>query len=594
VIRRPALPWSFPPLSTAHGPRERTAWPLHVGLRRLVAARADFVLVAGLMLFAGLLRLPALHSVPSLTDETNEALLGLAIARGEALPLTNIATYLSASYNYALAALFLVFGPAPELPRLAVLTIGVSTVGVAYLLARDLARATLGMDALLRARVAGLLAASLLAANGAHVLVNSRIAWSHATTPFFATMALWLLHRALWRGDRRQLVAAAVTLVLTLQSHTTALALLPGVGLAILLSRPRWLSEPWVILGSAVAFAVAISNLVVYNLLTSGDSLFRARAASEAYARGAAPGLDLYLANLGKLGIALARLLGGAVDVRADTAAYLADPLVLLAVALTLVGTVFALARGSSILIVGLPYALLFAYVNSKYQLVPNGRYLTPILPLGFAAIGLAIVLVATRLPRLPKLVGLSTAGAAALLLLLGAYFALQTRLDQLDTSVAASSEIEGAVATLIEHREDQPVALDPDLEKLWLDGGGDYRRAFRYHLILRGIPVSDLETRPSKDQGAIDSCRRNRVELRYVEPATSPGATRLMADDPRTQEDEGLRPYWLFRTVQPRDDERDERRGQDNEWSAIAATYTPPVGASARAVDRCAPGLPI
>jgi hypothetical protein len=546
------------------------------------------------MVAAGLLRLPALHTVPSLTDETNEALLGLAIARGEALPLTNIATYLSASYNYALAALFLLFGPAAEIPRLAVLLVGVMTVGVAYLLGRDIARATLGSESLVQARVVGVLAASLLAANGAHVLVNSRIAWSHATTPFFATLALWLLHRALWQGDRRQLAAAAVALVLTLQSHTTALALLPGVGLAILLSRPRWLADPRVIAGSVVAFLLAVSNLVVYNLLTSGDSLARARAASEAYARGAVPGLDLYLANLGRLGTALARLLAGAVDVRADTAAYLADPLVLMAVSLALVGTVFAVARGSTVLTVVVPYALLFAYMNSKYQLVPNGRYLTPILPLGFAAIGLAVVLIATRSPRLPKLVGLATAGAAALLLLLGAYFALQTRLDQLHTSLTASSEVEHAVAALIENREAEPVALDPDLEKLWLDGGGDYRRALRYHLILRGIPVSDLETRPSKDQGAIDSCRRNRVELRYVEPATSPGATRLVADDPGTLEDESLQPYWLFRTVQPRDDERDERRGQDHEWSVIAATYSPPVGASARAVDRCAPGLPI
>ncbi len=559
-----------------------------------VTAVEALTILAVLVLAFGL-RVFQFDAVPSLTDETNEAMLALEIARGEAMPLTNVATYLSPFFNYLLAAGFKLIGPWPHLPRLVALVAGVLTMVPTYLLARDLARASLGAHrSPLSAQLAGALAAALLATNGAHALVSSRIAWGHALTPLVATAGLWLLHRALWRGGLAQLAGAAACLALAVQSHTTALALVPGFVLSIALARPRWLLDRRVLFGGMVTLAMSVISLIAHNLAGAGGSFAAARAASDAYTRGAAPGLDLYAGNLARLGLAEARILAGAVDVRADGMAYLADPLVWLAIAVAALGSALAIRRGCPVVLVALPYALLLAYFNAKYQIVPNSRFLAPIAPLGFAAIAIGTVFIATRRSGRARLVGASLAGAVALIFVLGAHGSLQTRLQQLEPSAIGSQQIEAAVAALLEERDDEPVALDPDLEKLWLDGGGDYRRALRFHLSARGIAAPDLETRPRKEQGAINSCRRNQVELRYVDPSATPDAPRLLTDDPGTADDESVRAYWLFRTVQPRDRQRDARRGQADEWRVIVASYAPPLGGSARAVDRCAPGLPI
>ena len=62
------------------------------------------------------LRLPHLWTIPTLTDEVNEVLRGLAVAEGRLLPLTNVNTYLGSFYNYLLAAVFLVIGRASTRP----------------------------------------------------------------------------------------------------------------------------------------------------------------------------------------------------------------------------------------------------------------------------------------------------------------------------------------------------------------------------------------------------------------------------------------------------------------------------------------------
>ena len=560
---------------------------------------ADLLLPLGLVLVGLMVRLPGLWTIPSLTDEANEVLRGLEIARGRLLPATNVATYLSAFFNYLLAAAFWLAGPLPSVPRVVVLLTGVLTVPATYLLARDLASwagRRSGRSTAWSARVAGTVAAALLAANGAHVLVNSHVAWSHATTPLFATLGLWLLHRAVSRQQLGVLMWSAVVLGVTIHSHTTALALLPGALAYALVRRPSWLREPRAWLAALVPLALS-ANMIAYNLLTGGESIARARVAAEAYTRGAAWGPDLYLANIAKLGLSLLRLLGGAVDVRADAAAYIFDPLCWLAVVLAATGAgILAIRHGDPLLLcVTVPYVIFFMYFDAKYHVIPNARYLTPLLPLLFASIGVALAEL-TVLGRGPlRVLAGTVAGGLALLLIGAALWSLQLRTEQLAPSRFASAAVLEAVATLQAHRHaDEPVALDPDLDKLWLDGGGDYHMALRYHLAFLNIPTSDLETRPRREQGAIDSCDSGRLELRHTHPSQTPSAPRLVSDDPSTPADESLTPYWLFRTVQPRDRARDSQRGQAEEWSAIVAAYRPPLGASARAVDRCAPGLQI
>src|SRR5437879_6176689 len=62
-------------------------------------------------------RVMALRDVPRFTDETDEVMRGLAIARGEMFPLTNVDSYIGPLWNYLVAAAFLIAGPSSMVPR---------------------------------------------------------------------------------------------------------------------------------------------------------------------------------------------------------------------------------------------------------------------------------------------------------------------------------------------------------------------------------------------------------------------------------------------------------------------------------------------
>ena len=68
----------------------------------------------------------------------------------------------------------LAVGTDVRVPRLVAFALGALTVVPSYLLGREPRSA---------GRIAGLLAALFMAASPLHALVNSHIAWSHATTP---------------------------------------------------------------------------------------------------------------------------------------------------------------------------------------------------------------------------------------------------------------------------------------------------------------------------------------------------------------------------------------------------------------------------
>ena len=142
-------------------------------------------LVAGLLLLAGVLRWVDLWSIPIFTDEGDEVGLALAIVRDGVRPLTNDDPYLGPLFNYLLAGLYWIAGPSPWLPRLLMLVLGTLTVGVTYLLGRELALGVGGDDR--RASLGGVVAAVLLAVNPEHVIVSSHVAWGHCVTPLLTT-----------------------------------------------------------------------------------------------------------------------------------------------------------------------------------------------------------------------------------------------------------------------------------------------------------------------------------------------------------------------------------------------------------------------
>src|SRR5918911_928925 len=77
-----------------------------------------------------------------------------------------------------LAVMLWVVGPHPWTPRLLSMLLAVATVGLTYWLGRSLG-----------GPIAGLVAGGLLLFSAVHILINSHIAWSNATTPFFTTLA---------------------------------------------------------------------------------------------------------------------------------------------------------------------------------------------------------------------------------------------------------------------------------------------------------------------------------------------------------------------------------------------------------------------
>ena len=67
------------------------------------------------------LRVPHLGLIPRFTDETDNVVHALAIARGHQLPLTDTDAYIGAGLSYLLAGALLLFGPYPVLRRYVVM-----------------------------------------------------------------------------------------------------------------------------------------------------------------------------------------------------------------------------------------------------------------------------------------------------------------------------------------------------------------------------------------------------------------------------------------------------------------------------------------
>lgn len=572
------------PATSAAAPDGHTARDRR-GLRAGDRSAAAWAIPAVLFGVGLTLRLPHVWTIPTLTDEANEVLRGLAVAEGRLLPLTNVNTYLGSFYNYLLAGLFLVLGPDLFAARALVAVAGALTVPATYLLARELGAG----------RRVAVVAAGLLATSGTHIVVTSHVAWAHSLTPLAATLGLWLLARALHRSNAGLLIVAGLLLGLAVQTHTSAIALLPGAAAYALVRRPAWLRTPRPYL-AVLACLLVNANLLLFVALSGGRSFAEAQNHVRSYARSGATGADLYGENLGKLGLTLGRMVAGAVDVRDSGASYLADPSVWIYAALLVVGLGWGAARGSALpLLVVVPYLLALPLVNSKFEVVPNGRFLAPLLPVAYAAVAIGLGALFATIRGLRPSARRWAFSAVGVAVVVWPLYPLAVRYEQMAESGRTSVMLMDALATVEARREPgEWVALDPDLDELWLDGGGDYLIAFRYLLTMRSIPVQAQEFRRQSERGNLDSCQPNRVELRRVEPERSPGAPRLLADDPATPEDESRRPYWQIRAVQRSDRARDAQRGQSDEWSAVIATYAPPDYGSSRAVDRCAPRRPI
>jgi len=236
-----------------------------------------------LFLLALALRLPYLHDVPRYPwDELRETRVALSILRGEAFPLTNFDGYIGALYNYILAGAFLVFGEHPVIPHLVVAFINSVTAPIVYLLGKEIDN-----------RATGFIAAALLCCNAQQIFNGSHFGYSNSLTPAFTTLALWLICRALKNKWPWSFVAGAFTFGLALQTHPTAIVLIPAIVTVFFLDGRLWLRGRWPVLATGAAF-LGYANVIAYNLTTFGRGFVAGLAQRQIYASNRPLTLSLY------------------------------------------------------------------------------------------------------------------------------------------------------------------------------------------------------------------------------------------------------------------------------------------------------------
>jgi 4-amino-4-deoxy-L-arabinose transferase-like glycosyltransferase len=487
--------------------------------------RLDLLLVAGLALLALAVRAPSLWLVPRFTDETLEVLHSLAIVREGARPLTNYDSYYGALYNYVVALALLVSGESPLAPRVVVLVAGLATVAATYLLGAELG-ARLPSDREGRAsrtapRLAGLLAAGLLASNGPHVVVNSHVAWSNCLTPLLTTLALWSLLRwsrlsgpttgAPERGAGQAgwlLPLSGLLLGLALQTHPLVVALLPGVAAAVLMRDRRILLTPWPWLALA-AFLAGYANVLAYNAQNGFESILSAQRIRAEYGQDqqAASG---FWATSGAMLLLLARALGGAVDQRDGAAAYLADPRVLAIGGLAVLGLCLLAARRELLpLLTCAGFLIILPAANPKFQTLLTSRYLMPIVPLLLAAAGIGLVSVAGWVGRNWPAAGRRPVVAALLVGLVLAALPLvsldryyRRAFERSDTNARIfrlAADIEAA------RRPQEVVLVDDSIGSELPDTGVTELRGLEYLLTLGRVPYRTLRPSPGRLQDGLD-----------------------------------------------------------------------------------------
>lgn len=420
---------------------------------------------------AFVVRLPYLLDVPRFTDELQEVLWALAIVRGEILPMTAVDSYYGPLWSYLIAALFRVVGVSDAVPRLLAAILASVSVGLTYLLGRELV-----------GRWSALVAAGLMLTSGGHIVINSHTARSNSITPMLMLVVVWCVHRAIRTGHGGNLAAAGFVGALALQTHVSALAFAPGLAMAVLLGRPGLLRGRWVAV-TIVAGVLGYANMLVYNLQHDFFSVIHARNLQEGYTDGQSTDLSTYAVNLQALVQSLSRLLSGTIDTGTN-------PLRLLYLALAATGLVMLARRRQPLpLLFCLSAIVILPYFNPRYGPILSGRYLVPLLPLGFMGIAIVIQAFGDRLKGFRSgAYRLATATALAFVLYplapLAAYYQEVVGNERTNAPLFILADSTRAL-----YRPGALVLLDEGLAQEQLTAGGTDLKAMRMLLETRAIP---------------------------------------------------------------------------------------------------------
>jgi 4-amino-4-deoxy-L-arabinose transferase-like glycosyltransferase len=483
---------------TLHWTRARTPGRLRSGLRVLrtwvMLHRLDLILAAGLFLLAAAVRLPYLQLIPQLTDETGDVLWALDIYRGRHLPLTQNDPYNGPVLGYLLAAAFWLVGVHVELPRLVMLVLGSLTVSLTFALARVLVPASNFQlpTSNLQPRISGLIAAGLMTTAFVPVVINSHIVWSNCSTPFFVTLALLALAVADRRHSGPWLALAGLLLGVAVQTHPSALVVIPGLVAWFLMGGERraWLRTPWPYLALLLAL-LAYSNIIWYNVHTGLGSI--AAAQKRTYALTMELSLGGYVANAGDLLLSVVRMVSSAYPKESQLAARFEPPALLIYGALLAAGLVRDARQGSGLALAILgSTALLMPIFNKFYGPALMSRYIATLLPLCSVAMGgLLAGWFRTRWPLV--LLSLLLIGYPALV--------LQDHYTQ-ESAKGGTNAVILRLADVLHQAQEvdaAPVYLDRGLRERPLRAGGHVLKGLDYLLTLKGTAhdsrrLDDLE----------------------------------------------------------------------------------------------------
>jgi 4-amino-4-deoxy-L-arabinose transferase-like glycosyltransferase len=479
----------------------------------------DVVATLGVLVAAFAARWPYMYTAPRFRDDTLNALLALRIYRGQQLPFTDVEAYIGAFFNYAVAAGMLVIGPTIYAARIVVMWFGVATVGATYVLGRELGGPSGGV-------LVGLIAAAFYATNGIAIGPVGHVAFSGSMTPLFTTLAFWLLQRWAARGTGSTLAWAGFMLGMSMHTHPTIVAMLPGAAgfvlwrnLGVLRTRAPYYA--------IVAFAISFSPMIIYNVMTGGQSIRHAEyTATERPDYVGSQDSTLtpasYVARQKDYWLLLHGTLGGAVDERSGAMAYLADPLLAAISALGIAGLAWAAVRHRCRLPlwIGASFALILPIFNvNHYDVEYDGRYVLPLLPMIYACIGLLLV----DLGRAARLRLGSPVARAAAPIVLGALVLVLAGLPLLSLAryYQRASRVEPTNQSLVRAMDDVKAALRPG-DVVLLDWNLNARRL---------APNAD----PLKDEASVFRVFRYIMEFDRVPYEKDPSDTNQFDDKKQT-----------------------------------------------------------
>ncbi|MCC7371321.1 MAG: glycosyltransferase family 39 protein [Chloroflexi bacterium] len=512
-------------------PRRRAQARSWIGPR--IANRLEIAGIGILLIVAAAIRLDGLMVVPRLSDETLEVVLGLRLLREGGLPLVGYAPHIGSLFTYLVALAFMVVGPKIEAGRLVVLTAGVLTVIPTYLLGRDLGQ--VGGGSQMRGRLIGLIAAFLLVFSGPHIATSSRIAYSNSLTPLFTMLGLWLAHRAITHRSNRDLLLSGAALGLALQTAMSALAVGPGVALAVVLpllgqvrragcsaSRVGWPSIP-LLLATAAAALLMVGNLVAYSLLFGAGTVSTSGNRIERYVGEDAWTLWAWGDRLLELLRSQALVLGSRTTEIEGDPSLLLSPYVFVGVGLALLGLWVAARRGAWLpLAVTVSVIAIVSLLNGRLEpIVPRLRHYATLLPLGMVMISLGLVWLAEwlstvrRFSEVGRWLGLAVLLGTPLVLAAGSISAFREyeteRLSRVDKHNGPYLAVLQAVAGSGPRSE--RLYLDENLNDLLTMSGGRMLSHLRYAFSVTGQEFDTVDL----DDDALPVGRRGSDSRRLI-----------------------------------------------------------------------------